>query len=879
MDEVHQGSKYFSIMKGVIRVFLFGMLIVSQAATAEEVSFEDIVNFHQKTVFLLSNQAKNEAARERNIFIARNLYYLKRQQLEIIEQDIDEMSGQGVVQIDAFLEFLDSNSIRAADLLAFIDLVDNILARHSERPFLNSKQLSKLRILDQQMLMVQDTYQQDLSDLFAAMGTRGFKLESWQDYIAYLNSKYTLDLIHQQFNQSTPKIDQPSSRGKTKKKKNDSLVWGYGIPDKTVVLTFDDGPHHRNTAAILDSLKKYDAKAYFFAVGKNIGKLNDGSVSLHKRSKQLKRAIKEGHILANHSFTHSLLTKLNKTEQQAELSNTNKLLTAITGQEVKDFRPPYGAKNDQLLSVSKENGMRSVMWNIDSMDWGDPIPASIVKRTMKELKRKKKGILLFHDIHKQTVQALPLLLAELKKEGYKVVTIEGKPFSKEVVNKPNKAVSVVAEKSQLYGKSWALIIGVNKYKYWPQLSYAVNDAQGVAEVLQQRFSFDKERIFTLYDEDATRENITEYLAETLSDPEKVKPNDRVFIFYAGHGMTRVLPSGRNLGYIVPVDAALNKFHRKSISMTHLQDFSEMIPAKHVYFVMDSCYSGIALTRGGGMQTGSKYLAEISSRNARQILTAGGADQEVADGGPDGHSIFTWSLIQGLKGDADLDNNKIITATELGAYVAPLVANNSSQTPAFGNLVGSEGGEFLFELAVSEHNKAEMSEEEQLRIKILHLQKENAALKQQLATLHSTYGSQAVARGGNLDVTSLSVIQRRLKANKHHAKGLQLYKNKEYSAALKEINLALKYNPSNITMVNDYGFILYRAGQFESALHWLEKTIELAPERKSAYLNIADTLVELQRPKDAIPYYQYYLKVYPSSPLKSRIDEFLQEHSI
>ncbi len=879
MDEVHQDSKYFTIMKGIIRVFLFGVLIVSQMATAEEASFEDIVNLHQKTIFLLSNQAKNEAARERNIFIARNFYYLKRQQLEKIEHNIDEISGQAAIQVDAFLEFLDSNSIRAADLLAFIDIVDNILAKHSERPFLNSKQLSKLRILDQQMLMVQDTYQQDLSDLFAAMGTRGFKLESWKDYIAYLNSKYTLNLIHQQFNQTTPDFDQSSSRGKTKKKKDDSLVWGYGIPDKTVVLTFDDGPHHRNTAAILDSLKKYDAKAYFFAVGKNIGKLNNGSVKLHKRSKQLKRAIKEGHILANHSFTHSLLTKLNKAQQQAELSNTNKLLTAITGQEIKDFRPPYGAKNDQLLSVSKENGMRSVMWNIDSMDWGDPIPASIVKRTMKELKKKKKGILLFHDIHKQTVQALPLLLAELKKEGYKVVTIEGKPFSKKVVNKPKKAVSVAAEKSQLYGKSWALIIGVNKYKYWPQLSYAVNDAQGIAEVLQQRFTFDKERIFTLYDEDATRENITEYLAETLSDPEKVKPNDRVFIFYAGHGMTRTLPSGRNLGYIVPVDAALNKFHRKSISMTHLQDFSEMIPAKHVYFVMDSCYSGIALTRGGGMQTGSKYLEEISSRHARQILTAGGADQEVADGGPDGHSIFTWSLIQGLKGDADLDNNKIITATELGAYVAPLVANNSSQTPAFGNLVGSEGGEFLFELAVSEHSDTEMSEEEQLRIKILDLQKENAALKQQLATLHSTYGNQAVARGGNLDVTSLSVIQRRLKANKHHAKGLQFYKKKEYSAALKEINLALKYNPSNIAMVNDYGFILYRAGQFESALHWLEKTIELDPERKPAYLNIADTLVELQRPKDATPYYQYYLKVYPNSPLKSRIDEFLQEHSI
>src|SRR5207249_1262305 len=92
-----------------------------------------------------------------------------------------------------------------------------------------------------------------------------------------------------------------------------------------------------------------------------------------------------------------------------------------------------------------------------------------------------------------------------------------------------------------------------------------------------------------------------------------------------------------------------------------------------------------------------YLEEVTRRTARQILTAGGAEQQVADDGPRGHSVFTWALLQGLDGAADLDGNGIITASELGAYVSPIVSSFARQTPAVGNLVGSEGGEFIFEL--------------------------------------------------------------------------------------------------------------------------------------------------------------------------------------
>ena len=75
---------------------------------------------------------------------------------------------------------------------------------------------------------------------------------------------------------------------------------------------------------------------------------------------------------------------------------------------------------------------------------------------------------------------------------------------------------------------------------------------------------------------------------------------------------------------------------------------------------------LALTRGGGLAMSQNYLTEISRREARQMFTAGGADQQVADNGPNGHSVFTWTLLEGLDGRADLNGDGVITATELAA---------------------------------------------------------------------------------------------------------------------------------------------------------------------------------------------------------------------
>ncbi len=882
-------------MKGLVHRLAVVLLICittgfgSASFASEQNLFESVVELHRKIIFLMDSGSSNAVAQERDVFIARNFYVAKRDKLEALEELVLSEPNKGRAIVDQLNQFSQSEYSHAADALAFIDLVDTIVYQHNEKPFLKTDQIQFVKRLEKQLSIIQQSYSKNLEEITAKMEVRGFELEPWQNYIDFINASYNRNDIYREFNKYQPELAEPATRGSESKKDAAKLVWGFGVPDKTVVLTFDDGPHYKNTAKILDTLKAHNAHGYFFAVGKNIGTVKDSKAVLGKRAKFLQRALDEGNLVANHSFSHPVLTKLDENKQKDELHKSNVLLEAMSDSDITSFRPPYGSKNDALLKLSAGLGMRAVMWNVDSKDWADPIPDSIVERVMKRLNETKRGILLFHDIHKQTVQALPKLLDELDKQGYKVVTIDGKPFD---TGKKNTAVSTVVEnptpvESQIYGNSWALVVGVNDYQYWPKLSYAVNDARGVADMLRKQYGFKSENIFELYNENATREKIAELLSDTLADPARVKSNDRVFIFYAGHGMTRTLPSGRNLGYIIPVNAELNKFSSNSISMTHLQDFSDMIPAKHVYFVMDSCYSGIALTRGGGLSRDSKYLNEIASRRARQILTAGGADQEVADGGSHGHSIFTWSLLQGLRGDADLDKNRIITATELGAFIAPRVSESSQQTPVFGNLVGSEGGDFLFELSPAPGEakaKQSMSEVDELRKKLVQIQKENEALKLQLAVLQTknVQSTQQVVdeESNNVlekDISSMSPSRRRLKSNEYHRKGLDLYKARKFEPALKAMRKAIDYNPGNVGVVNDYGYVLYRDKQFEEALTWLEKTIELDAERIPVYINIADTLVELNRNSEAVPYYKYYLELYPNSPLKERVDSFLSKH--
>lgn len=241
-----------------------------------------------------------------------------------------------------------------------------------------------------------------------------------------------------------------------------------------------------------------------------------------------------------------------------------------------------------------------------------------------------------------------------------------------------------------YTNSRALIIGINHYQNASPLSYAVSDAEEIRNVLIHDLSFPENNIAYLVDSEATKGNILRAFMRLTADD--VELDERIFVFFAGHGHTRTGIRGE-VGYLVPYDADMQDFS-SFIRWDELTRNAELIRAKHMLFVMDACYGGLALTRSA--QPGStRFLKDMMLRYSRQVLTAGKADEVVADaGGPiPNHSVFTGHLIEALRGKAVTEDG-VLTASGVMSYVYSKVANdkNSNQTPHFGYFDGD--GDFI-----------------------------------------------------------------------------------------------------------------------------------------------------------------------------------------
>lgn len=235
-----------------------------------------------------------------------------------------------------------------------------------------------------------------------------------------------------------------------------------------------------------------------------------------------------------------------------------------------------------------------------------------------------------------------------------------------------------------YQASWALVIGIDRYQHVNPLAFAVNDAESVNVALVSSLGFPKENVVVLRDEHATRAAIRK---EFLAFAERCGTDDRIVVFFAGHGASVDGHRGK-VGYLVPVEGTLDD---KS-TLLRWDDFvrdAELIPAKHIFFIMDACYSGLMLQRSISNGT-QRFLSDMLQRFSRQALTAGKHDEVVADGGgPQGNnSIFTGYLVQGLQGAA-ADAGGVITASGLMHYVYRHVGGDgrSNQTPHCGHLDG------------------------------------------------------------------------------------------------------------------------------------------------------------------------------------------------
>lgn len=822
-------------------------------------AMKEIVAAYRKVILLAEDESRlDDEGRRRIPVVGKMLFSQNQDRLQELSEQL-RSDGEGR-RIEAFLDALERGlDLRDGDKLAFIDVLDDV-----SRSAAVWRQEARVQADLEALGAIQARYEVELRRVMERIGTRGMPVqrESWDNYVGFLRTLYSARAVIAEFPEAG---QEPTAVTRGGGAHNE--LSGRELPAKTVALTFDDGPHARYTDQILAILRDQGVpSAVFFEVGHNVGNVNgDGSVKLGRIATVSRRVLEAGHVLANHSYTHSVLTKLAPSGQTEEIADTSRLLKEVSGTNVGLFRPPYGARNDAVLAAVEKGGMKSIMWNIDSRDWADPVPASIAKRVIDAVEQEGRGIILFHDIQGRTVQALPQVIAGLKARGYRFAGWDGERFSVSATAKPaaETAEKPVAQNEPLYRESWAVVIGIDEYKKWPHLRYAVNDAAGIRDVLVNRFGFKTQNVFMLANGEATREAILSLFTDKLSNPDLVKREDRVFVFFAGHGATRKLASGRDLGYIIPVDADTRNYPSQSISMTDIQDAAESIPAKHLLFVMDSCYSGLAFTRGGGQN----YLQEVLKRSARQMLTAGGADQEVADGGPNGHSVFTWTLLQALEGKGDLNGDNYITGSELGAYLVPVVSSVSRQTPAFGNLPGSAGGEFVFELAhrseFLNNDSTQLSDAGvSLNGEIDALRSENRRLKEQLAAAEATFQKQRFERPAS-PVES---------AAGHNDRGLRLFREKQYAAAAEEFLAAARIDPRSAEFANNAGFAYFKVGRNAEAVEQYRKAIAIDNRRAVAYLNLGDALAALGRNSEAAAAYERHLALQPAS---RRADELRQ----
>ncbi len=185
------------------------------------------------------------------------------------------------------------------------------------------------------------------------------------------------------------------------------------VKQPVVALTFDDGPHPDFTPRLLDTLKKENIKATFFMVGRCV-------VSYPNI---VKRMVDEGHEVASHSWSHPLLTSLSNASLDSQMRKTHDAIVKACGVAPVLYRPPYGASRlSQRKRIHDEFGYLSILWDVDPLDWQNPRTSQKVYDRV--LAQTKAGsIILCHDIHETTVDAMPATIRDLKARGLQFMTV------------------------------------------------------------------------------------------------------------------------------------------------------------------------------------------------------------------------------------------------------------------------------------------------------------------------------------------------------------------------------------------------------------------------------------------------------------------------
>lgn len=210
----------------------------------------------------------------------------------------------------------------------------------------------------------------------------------------------------------TPAPVSPAPATPVKLKPLGKRVSHVPMKGKYVALTFDDGPHPTLTNQALDILKRHGAKGTFFMLGQNANRYKS----------IVARAAAEGHELGVHTWSHIKMNSSSRVKVDSEVSRTQNLLAAASGVTPRVMRPPFGATNKMLVNHMYDRyGMASILWDVDTVDWRKPGVSKVIDTAVN--KAKPGSIILVHDIHASTINALEGIVTGLQARGFQLVTV------------------------------------------------------------------------------------------------------------------------------------------------------------------------------------------------------------------------------------------------------------------------------------------------------------------------------------------------------------------------------------------------------------------------------------------------------------------------
>lgn len=364
-----------------------------------------------------------------------------------------------------------------------------------------------------------------------------------------------------------------------------------------------------------------------------------------------------------------------------------------------------------------------------------------------------------------------------------------------------------------YQESHALVIWAGDYQYWNKLNNIENEANDVVDALKRQ-GFQVKLVSNPKGQ-KLRDEIQAFINNHGYDQ-----NNRLVIFFAGHGHTRK----KTKGYLVPIDApdpATNRqneqdFLKVALDMDQVESWAKQVDAKHVLFVFDSCFSGTIFKQRSGKEK-PLYVQSVMNKPVRQFLTAGDADQRVP-----AKSVFTPLFVRALEGAADYTKDGYVTGSELGLYLKENLSQyTKKQTPQFGTIRDPDfdQGDIVFRAL----NTSQF-----------------VATKLPRPTVNPSPPATSSTPQPEPSPTPITtpkaqpVSSTQLTTEEHFYRGLDQYNKKSYQDAIAAFSQAITLNPDYVEAYNRRGMVKGDSGAYQEALADFNQAIKLNPDYAEAY---------------------------------------------